>query len=222
MFKATNTDVDTKPSAGTYDGDLAATDPGARAGGGGQGPTGNVIDGVPCNTTMPNTYHVHAFVGVYVNGKELAVPDAIGMDHALGDMYDKYSGWYNEEIYATCFYHIHTHDASGLVHMETSQNAPITKPLFNLGQFFDLWGINVTASQFGPYSGTVTVYTSLNSATVPCHTTAQCEVGANQYRLWTESPRVMPLYSHEAIWIEVGTGNPDSAHLPGVAFAIQQ
>ncbi len=171
---------------------------------------------------MPNTYHIHAFVGIYVNGTEYALPDAVGMDHALGDMYDKYSGWYNQEIYAVCFYHIHTHDTSGLVHMETANNVPITTVLFHLGELFDLWGIKVTSSQFGPYTGTVTVYTSLNSATVPCHTTAQCEVGASQYRLWTESPRLMPLYSHEAIWIEVGTGNPDSAHLPGVAFAIQQ
>jgi hypothetical protein len=223
-FKATNTDVDTKPTASppTYDGDLKSTDPGARVGGGGQGPAGNTIDGIPCQTTMPNTYHVHAFVGMYVNGVEYALPDAIGMDHALGDQYDKYSGWYNQEIYAICFYYVHTHDASGMVHLESPTSAPITKSLFTLGNLFDIWGVKVTSSQFGPYFGTVVAYTSGNSAVVPCYSTVTCEVGANQYKLWSGTVSSIPLYSHEVIWIEVGSGNPTAAHLPGISFATRQ
>jgi hypothetical protein len=223
-FKTSNTDVDTKPTASppTYDGDLRSTDPGARTGGGGQGPIGNTIDGIPCAATMSNTYHVHAFVGFYVNGYEYALPDAIGMDHALGDQYDKYSGWYNQEIYATCFYYVHVHDGSGMVHMESPTSAPITKSLFTLGNLLDIWGVKASTSQFGPYYGTVTAYTSLNSAVVPCYSTTTCEVGANQYKLWTGTLASMPLYSHEAIWIEVGSGNPNAAHLPGISFATKQ
>jgi len=222
MFKASNLDADTKPALGQYDGDLRSTDPGARPGGGGQGPVGNKIDNISCDTTMPNTYHVHAFVGVYVNGVEYAVPDAVGMDRASGDRYDKYSGWPNQELYAICFYHVHTHDASGMVHLEASNAVPITSSIFSLGTMLDIWGVKVTASQFGPYLGTVVAYTSLNSAQVPCHTVASCEVGANQYKLWNGPIAEMPLYSHEAIWIEVGSGNPDAAHLPGVSFATSQ
>jgi hypothetical protein len=223
-FKTTNTDVDTRPTASppTYDGDLRSTDPGARLGGGGQGPTGNKIDNISCDTTMPNTYHIHAFVGLYVNGTEYALPDAIGMDHALGDQYDKYSGWYNQEIYAVCFYHVHTHDASGMVHMESANSVPISTVLFYLGNLFDIWGVKVTSSQFGPYSGTVTVYTSGHSAVVPCSSTTTCEVGANQYKLWTGTAASVPLYSHEVVWIEVGSGNPSPLHLPGVSFATRQ
>lgn len=225
-FKTTNNDADTKPTASppTYDGDLKSTDPGARTGGGGQGPTGSAIDGITCDTSMPNTYHVHAFVGIYVNGRELALPDAVGIYHASADQTDPYSGWPNQTDYGTCFYHIHTHDPSGLVHMEAYNSVPITQSLFRLGELLDIWGVKVTTGQFGPYFGTVTVYTSGNSAKVPCNpaSAATCEIGASQYKLWSGDPHTMPLYSHEAIWIEVGSGNPAPSHLPGVYFALKQ
>ncbi len=223
-FRTSNNDADNKPASGQYDGDLMPADPGAKPGGGGQGPTGNKVDNISCDPTMSNNYHIHAFVGIYATGKELALPDAVGIVRAAGDQYDKYSGWSNEEIYGECFYHVHVHDASGLVHMEDPNptHAPITKSLFTLGNLFDIWGVKVNSTQFGPYHGTVTVYTSGNSATVPCSTVVSCEIGASQYKLWTSDPHTMPLYSHEAIWIEIGTGNPNSAHLPGVYFALRQ
>lgn len=226
MFPTSNNDVDTKPSAGQYDGDLMPSDPGARPGGGGQGPTGNMIDNISCDTQMSNNYHVHAFVGIYVNGTEYALPDAIGIDHALGDQYDSYSGWNNQEVYGICFYHLHTHDASGMVHLEDPDptGAPITQSLFNLGNLFDIWGIQVGSTQFGPYPGIVAVYTSGNSAAIPCdpHHQATCEVQTSQYQMYTGDPAQLALYSHEAIWIEVGTGNPPMSKLPGVSFATAQ
>lgn len=223
-FKATNTDADTHPTASppTYDGDLRYSDPGARTGGGGQGPIGNKIDNISCDTTMPNTYHVHAFFGIYVNGTEYALPDAVGIVHASADQYDSYSGWPNQTDYGTCFYHIHTHDPSGLVHIEFGTSASLTQSLATLGNVLDIWGVKLTSTQFGPYTGTIVAYTSGNSAKVPCTSTAMCEVGASQYKLWSGSPALIPLYSHTAVWIEVGTGNPNAAHLPGISFATRQ
>ena len=43
---------------------------------------------------------------------------------------------------AACLYWIHTHDAAGYIHIE----APVKKP-FTLGQFFDIWGPDLSWTQ---------------------------------------------------------------------------
>lgn len=174
---------------------------------------------------MSNNYHVHAFVGLFVNGTQVVIPDAIGIVNPGGDSVDRYSGWPNQEIYGDCFYHIHTHDDTGLVHLEDPnvQNLSIQESMFTTGNLFDIWGVSVGAMQFGPFSGPVTVYTSGQfSRDHQCFSNGICEVGANMYQPWTGDPAQIPLYSHEVIWYEVGSGNPDAMHLPGVSFAIAQ
>jgi hypothetical protein len=221
QFKNTNNTHDTHQ--GGADGDLMPGDPGALPQGGGQGQT---VDGITCDATMQNNYHVHAFVGLFVNGQEIAVPDAIGIVGASGDFTDPVSGYPNQELYGTCFYHIHTHDPSGMVHMESPnlQNATIDQSIFSINQFFDIWGIIVSRSQFGPFMGPVTIYTSgqFSRAAPNCRVVTCDEVGSNMYSLWTGDPTGIPLYSHEVIWYEVGSGNPDVRHLPGVLFATRQ
>lgn len=221
QFKTTNNDSDTHH--GGADGDLMPGDPGALPQGGGQSQT---VDGIPCEPMITN-YHVHSFVGLYVNGQEIAVSDAIGIYGADGDELDPSSG-YTIEVRGICFYHIHTHDASGMVHLESPEtNVSFDQSIFGINQFFDIWGIIVSPMQFGPFQGPVTVYTSGQfSRGVPTCTRAQepqCdEVGSNMYSLYTGDPTQIPLFSHEVIWFEVGSGNPDARHLPGVAFASHQ
>ena len=41
-----------------------------------------------------------------------------------------------------CIYWLHTHDASGLIHIESPKNNT-----FNLGEFFDIWGQKFNNSQ---------------------------------------------------------------------------
>lgn len=210
-------------------------DPGATSAGGGQGPVGNLVDNISCDTSMPNDpttdYHVHAFVGLYVNGQQVVIPDAIGIVHAAGDMMDSATGWPNQEIYGDCFYHVHTHDDTGLVHLEdfNAQHLTYNDSMFSTGNMFDIWGIQVSGGalgQFGPFSGPMTIYTSGQfSRAHQCVGSGQssiCEVGSNMYQLYTGDPMSIPFYSHEVIWFEIGTGNPDAAHLPGVSFATSQ
>jgi hypothetical protein len=204
-----------------YDGDMEPGDPGAQPQGGGHGPVGNTIDGISCDVTMSNNYHVHAFVGLYYDGAEIAIPDGVGIAEPMGDMTDPSSGYPNEELYASmCFYHVHTHDASGMVHIEdpNPNNLSINESMYNVSALFDIWGLAVNSSQFGPYQGFVTVYTSGQfSRANDCD--PYCETGANTYTLWTGDPTAIPLYSHEVIWYEVGTGNPKPQDLPGINFA---
>jgi hypothetical protein len=225
QFKTSNNDFDVRH--GDFDGDFMPTDPGAKSGGGGQGPLGNMVDGISCDATMSNNYHVHAYVGLFVNGNQIVMPDAIGIVHAAGDTFDAAENWPNQELYGDCFYHIHTHDESGLIHLEDPNptGASINQSIFTINQLFDIWGIQVSPFQFGPFNGPVTVFTSGQfSRAVPssCRTAECYEVGSNMYTQWTGDPTQVPLYSHEVIWFLVGSGNPDVKHLPGVSFAIQQ
>jgi hypothetical protein len=85
------------------------------------GGDGSPVDGIECLLNMPEDYHVHAYVGVYLNGELLAVPSSVGMVTRTPD--------------PRCYYAIHTHDMSGKIHVESG--APGT---FTLGQLFNIWG----------------------------------------------------------------------------------
>ena len=74
-------------------------------------------------------FHIHALLHVYVNGKPVTVPANIGLKEPTGP-----------------FSPIHTHDTSGIVHMEADQKYP-----FTIGQFFAVWGVKFSNDQLGPY-----------------------------------------------------------------------
>jgi hypothetical protein len=74
-------------------------------------------------------YHIHALMRIYINGKQQPVPAQIGIDP---------SGQFLAAL--------HTHDTSGIIHMEADNFFP-----FKLGQFFDIWGVKFTDSQIGAY-----------------------------------------------------------------------
>jgi hypothetical protein len=217
MFRTSSANL----SGDHFDGDLTPNDPGALPQGGGLGPTGNMVDGIPCDVSMDHpTYHVHAFIGMYYNGQEVALPDAIGIVNPHGD--SPFTSPPNQEIYGDCFYHLHTHDASGLVHIETRDSSDVSASLYTVGEVLDIWGIGVTTGNFGPLQGPITIYTSGQFSRGPCSSSApnSCIVNATTYTLWTGDATgySIPLYSHEVIWYEIGTGNPDAAHLPGINF----
>jgi hypothetical protein len=159
---------------------------------GGQGQT---VDNIPCKTTMPNTYHVHAFVGILINGRQLALPDGIGMKNPGSDI--TYAGIPNWTEYATCYYYTHTHDASGVVHIESPQSASQSTNLYTLWNVFDVWGMPLSPTQIGPYTGTVRTYI----AQVPLKTT---QIARSYYKLYTGSPRYIGLHSHTTVWLEIG------------------
>jgi hypothetical protein len=158
------------------------------------------IDGIPCATVMYNTFHVHAYLGIIVNGSWLADPTAMGMVNPGPAS----AGFVNS---ATCFYWIHMHDSSGYVHMESPNYEPVTSSEFTLGNVMDVWGETLSSTQFGPWSGMVRIFT----ATAP----AGSQI-ASGYTEYTGTPDALQLYSHEAIWIEVNP--PYTTQLPPVQF----
>lgn len=206
---------------------------------GGEGPTNSIFTGptgdqIACLASMyngPNQYHIHAFLGIYYNGQEIAMPDGLGM--AAPDADGTYNGpggpIYNWTDYTYnpqnrqepgCFYKIHSHDASGVIHVESDNpnNLQRTQSMFTLGDLFALWGVTFDpkAGTFGPFSGKITIYYSGNRSLGGPNGTHVTK--SNLYKLYTGSINQIHLYSHQVTWILIGSGNPTGSSLPNVSF----
>jgi hypothetical protein len=72
--------------------------------------------------------HYHAHLDILVDGQRVTVPALIGIDER------------RQQISP-----LHTHDTSGVIHIESATNAP-----FTLGQLFAEWGQPLSRSQVGP------------------------------------------------------------------------
>jgi hypothetical protein len=200
------------------------TDPGKEAGATGQwnpsignmssGGQGSPVDGITCDPTMSNNYHIHVWLGLWVNGQEVALPMGVGMKNPGAAV----NGFINT---ATCFYHIHTHDQSGIVHVEdpNPNNVPITQSLYTLKSFFDIWGITVGPNQFGPYTGPVRVFTS-GQVYRGDDASQNFVTSASNLTYWGSDPSTVPMYSHEVIDVEVGPTFPTTP-LPNVLFYLE-
>lgn len=180
-----------------YDGDTSS---------GGQGQT---VDGIPCLTSMPGKYHIHWFLGILINGRHLALPDGIGMKGPGAD--GTYAGFPNWTEYASCYYYLHTHDASGVVHSESPSTAAYTTSIFTLGNFFDVWGRTLSSSNIGTYSASVRAYV----AQVPLKTTP---VYNTKLILYSGNLRSIPIHSHTVIWLEAGPTFVAPSQLSSINF----
>jgi len=115
------------------------------------------------------TLHIHQHLDVYVDGRHVTVPAQIGI--------------------AGGFSPIHTHDTSGIIHVEANTRGP-----FTLGQFFDVWGVKLTPDCLGGY----------------------CNEGDKKLQVFvdgletTGDPRQIELLNHQEIVVAYGT----SAELP--------
>ena len=137
---------------------------------GGQGsPT---ADGIPCDNAAIG-YHIHAELMLYQYGQQVAIPKAIGIMNPTPPQSGVVYG-------GSCFYHIHTHDASGIIHVEAPSQSSYT-----VGQFFNIWGMPLDASRVATFNGPVTVF-----------------VNGAQYG---GDPRGIIFSEREVIALEVGT-----------------
>lgn len=75
--------------------------------------------------------HFHAQLTLYADGQEIVVPSNIGIDPLAPPA--EMAG-------------LHTHDTTGTVHNEAGTGA-------TLGDFFVVWGVDLSANRLGPHSG---------------------------------------------------------------------
>ena len=142
------------------------------------GGQGSPVDGIACENT-PIVFHIHAHVTLFQNGTQVAVPIAIGLMHPVYSSGGNIAQMPSSPPPGTCFYHIHTHDRSGIIHLENP-----TTTTFTLGELFDIWGEPLTSSNIAGVSGPTLFY-----------------VGNS---LFSGDPKTIVLTSHEQITLEVG------------------
>lgn len=124
------------------------------------------IDGIQCNTSEGAVTHIHQHLVIYDRGRPVAIPQDIGIDQTRG-----------------CLYWLHTHDATGVIHLESP-----TQTTYTLGQFFDIWGQPLGRTQA----------TSLQAD--KAHSIRAYVNG----RLYRGDPRTIPLTAHALITLEDG------------------
>lgn len=111
--------------------------------------------------------HIHQHLDLFVGGRQVTVPANIGIDADGGFISD-----------------LHTHDSSGIMHVESP-----TQRDFTLGQFFAVWGLPLSADCIG----------------------SLCERGSRQLRVWVNGTEVagdltrVKLAEHQEIAIAHGT-----------------
>jgi hypothetical protein len=75
-------------------------------------------------------FHIHALLRIFIDGRFVPVPAQIGIDP---------EGRFLAPL--------HTHDASGVVHIEADRPFP-----FTLGEFFTIWGVRFSDTRIGAYA----------------------------------------------------------------------
>jgi hypothetical protein len=76
------------------------------------------IDGATCDTNEHFDIHIHAHLSIYIDGKPASIPAQVGIAPD-----------------GSCLYWLHTHDNSGVIHIEAPNGFSVT-----LKNFLDVWG----------------------------------------------------------------------------------
>src|SRR6266849_1203962 len=112
-------------------------------------PSALTIGGIQCSSFEQLVFHIHSHLDIFVNGKPFTIPAQIGI------------------IPGKCFYWVHTHDESGVIHIES----PVSRN-YTLGQFFDIWNQKFNNTQLfdNAASGNNTLTVYVNGSKVPSGT----------------------------------------------------
>jgi hypothetical protein len=94
--------------------------------------------GVGCNVTEMFGEHLHAHLAIYRGGVPVGIPANVGFVQSGGVV--------------LCLYWLHTHDDSGLIHVEAPSGN------FTLADFFAVWGEPLSNTRIGRYTGHVRSY----------------------------------------------------------------
>ncbi|HEV7679950.1 MAG TPA: hypothetical protein VGQ42_15405 [Candidatus Dormibacteraeota bacterium] len=140
--------------------------------------TGTTVDGIQCQSSEQVLFHVHSHLAVYVNGVQRSIPEGIGV--APPRQTQQQADGTPFVVSGSCFYWLHSHTADGIIHVES----PVQRT-YTLGNWFDIWGQPLSATQVGPARGTVIAY-----------------VDGQRF---TGNPRDIPLGDHTLIQLDVGS-----------------
>jgi hypothetical protein len=132
------------------------------------GGQGQPVDGITCDQGEQLAFHLHAHLFIIRDG--LSQPVAANVGIPGGAL-----------LLPKCIYWLHTHDRTGVIHLEAP--SPQT---FTLGQFFDIWGQPLTSTHvaLNPVAGQLKVFVDGQA--------------------FSGDPRSIVLKAHTQVVIEIG------------------
>lgn len=137
-----------------------------------QGGNGRPVDGIEGSSREMLKVHVHAHLAVFDKGQQIAIPYGIGIVKPF-QVNNGFVGM------GQGIYWLHTHDATGIIHVESPDDRRYT-----LGNFFDIWGQPLTLREVAGLKGVVRAF-----------------VDGKPY---SGDPRGIVLSAHTQITLEVG------------------
>ena len=148
--------------------------------------SGQTVDGIACNAGEGTTQHYHSYLEVFVNGEQQTVPPGTGIVAPQGAGGSALASNGNQ----VCLYALHVHDGEpNIVHIESPNNSRYT-----LGQFFDIWGEQLSATQV------------MGNSVDATHTlTFEVFDAAGKLTTVTSDPRAITFAEHETIAILYNT-----------------
>jgi hypothetical protein len=135
------------------------------------GGNGQPVDGIEGLSQEMLAVHIHAHLSLFYRGEQIAVPLGIGIVKPLR-IQNGFAG-------GAALYWLHTHDATGIIHVESPDARPYT-----LGEFFDIWGRGLGRKDVAGLQGPVHAFID--------------------GRPYAGDLRAIVLTAHEQITIEVG------------------
>jgi len=111
-----------------------------------KGGNGQIVDGIEGSGQEMLKTHIHAHLSLFYHGEQLAIPYGIGIIKPFTVVHGFVGA-------GKGYYWLHTHDASGILHIESPDQRTYT-----LGNFFDIWGEPLNAHNVAGLKGKVRIY----------------------------------------------------------------
>ena len=111
-----------------------------------QGGNGQTVDGIQALDQEMLKTHFHAHLALFYRGRQIAIPYGIG----IVKPFHAEDGFVSS---GKALYWMHTHDATGIIHIESPDNRPYT-----LGDFFAIWGRKLARNDVAGLRGRVQAY----------------------------------------------------------------
>jgi hypothetical protein len=137
-----------------------------------RGGNGQVIDGIEGASQEMLKTHTHSHLSLFYKGVQIAIPYGIGIIKPFRINHGFVEG-------GKGYYWLHTHDASGIIHVESPDSR-----VYTLGNFFDVWGQALDSHGAAGLKGAVRVFVNGKLTFAPV--------------------REVPLGAHDQITLEVG------------------
>lgn len=139
-------------------------------------PDGAPVDGITADPVERVAFHIHVHLQIYVDGQPRAIPEGVGIVPSYQVQHDADGPFIAG---GKAFYWLHTHDRTGVIHIES----PVPR-VYTLGEFFDIWGQPLGSDQVGP-----------------AHDPVSVQVNGTHF---TGDPAAVPLRAHDVIQLAVG------------------